>query len=212
MEKSISIEGYINDLSSSKPTPGGGSAAALSGALSSALASMVFNLTIGKKAYESYDDEIKNKITHALKACEEYNKILLQFMKRDEEAFGSFMEAFKLPKNTDEEKSIRNEEMQKGYKKALEVPFSLAKSCIELYEYIYIAAEYGSSNVISDAGVGAALLYAAIESSILNVNINLTGIEDEKYKDDIIKNCEKIKKEASDYRSKILDIVYSKIK
>ncbi|KYH30137.1 MULTISPECIES: cyclodeaminase/cyclohydrolase family protein [Clostridium] len=212
MEKNISIEGYINDLSSSKPTPGGGSAAALSAGLSSALTSMVFNLTIGKKAYENYNDEIKGKITYALRACEEYNKILLQFMKKDEEAFGSFMEVFKLPKHTEEEKLIRNEEIQKGYKRALEVPLNLAKSCIELYKYIHIASEYGNTNVVSDAGVGAILLYAAIESSILNVNVNLAGIKDENYKEQIIKECEKIKKEASDYRSKILDIVYSKIK
>ncbi|QGU95001.1 methenyltetrahydrofolate cyclohydrolase [Clostridium bovifaecis] len=212
MEKKVSIESYICDLSSSKPTPGGGSAAALTGALSSALTAMVFNLTIGKKVYESYNEEIKNKIDDALKACEEYNQLMVEFMKRDEEAFLSLMKAFKLSKSTEEEKILRNKELTKGYENALEVPFTLAKSGLELYKYVYIAAQYGNASVISDAGVGAILLYSTIESSILNVNINLSGIKDEKYKENILNKCDEMIKEALDYKSKILELVYSKIK
>lgn len=212
MDKNVSIENYIYDLSSSKPTPGGGSAAALAGALSSALTAMVFNLTIGKKVYENYSEETKSKINDALKACQEYNQLMIEFMQQDEEAFLSLMKSFKLSKSTEEERAIRDREITKGYENALEVPLNLAKSGVELYKYIDIAAQYGNNSVISDAGVGAILLYSTIESSILNVNINLSGIKDEKYKESILSRCNEISKEALDYKSKILEIVYSKIK
>lgn len=211
MQKKIIIESYIDKLSSNSPTPGGGSAAALAGALSSALTAMVFNLTIGKKVYENYTEEIKSEINDALYACEKYNELLLEFMDKDEDAFLSLMKSFKLSKTTEEEKKIRNNEIAKGYKNALEVPLALATKGVDLYKYIDIAARYGNANVISDAGVGAILLYSSIESSILNVKINLSGIMDEEYKNYIEMKCSDILKDASEHKSNILQIVYSKI-
>lgn len=212
MKNNVSIEEYISVLSSNSPTPGGGSAAALSGALSSALTSMVFNLTIGKKSYENYAENIKEKIIKAQEECKKYNELLLTFMKKDEEAFMSLMKAFKLAKDTEEEKLIRRGEIEKGYRNAIEVPLALAKEGLELYKYIAIAAQYGSLNVISDAGVGAILLCSTIESSILNVHVNLKGIKDERYKDNISSECGEVLKKASNYKSDILEKVYLKIK
>lgn len=212
MNNNISIGEYIDDLASNKPTPGGGSAAALAGAMSSALTSMVFNLTVDKKIYEGYSSEIKSKIDNALKSCQKYNELFIEYMRKDEEAFLNFMKAFKLPKSTEEEKALRDKELANGYITALCVPLSLAEEGIKLFENINVAAEYGNNNLISDAGVAAILLYASIESSIINVKINLVGIKDKEYKENVENRCNDILKEAEDYKSKILKIVNSKIK
>lgn len=212
MKNNISIGEYIDDLASNKPTPGGGSAAALAGAMSSALTSMVFNLTVDKKLYEGYSSEIKSKINNALKYCEKYNELFIEYMRKDEEAFLNFMKAFKLPKSTEEEKALGDKEVANGYITALRVPLSLAEEGIKLYEHINVAAEYGNNNLISDAGVAAILLYASIESSIINVKINLAGIKDKEFKENVENRCNDMLKEAEDYKSKILKIVNSKIK
>lgn len=211
MQKNWAIEEYIEKLSSNSPTPGGGSAAAITSALSSALTAMVFNLTIGKKLYEGYDNDIKEKVNQALNVSEKYNKLLLDFMDKDEEAFLSLMNSFKLPKSNDEDKRIRQCEIDKGYRNALKVPLDLAQSSLKFYEFVLIASQYGNKNVISDAGVAAILLYSSIESSILNVNINLSGIKDEKYRKIIEDKCNEILKKALEYKNQITHIVYSKI-
>lgn len=211
MQKNLMIKDYIEKLSSKEPIPGGGSAAALAGALSSALTAMVFNLTIGKKVYEEYNDEEKALINASLKKIEECNVELMDFMDKDGEAFLSLMAAFRLPKESQEEKIKRNESIQLGYENALKLPLNLAKKCIEIYEYVLVASKYGNKNVISDAGVAAILLQGAVESAILNVKINLNGIKDEDYKKNIEAECRKITEEALLKKVEIMKIVNSKI-
>ncbi len=211
MQKNLMIKDYIEKLSSKEPIPGGGSAAALAGALSSALTAMVFNLTIGKKVYEEYNEEEKALINTTLKKIEDCNIELMDFMDKDGEAFLSLMAAFRLPKESQEDKIKRNDKIQLGYENALKVPLNLAKKCIELYEYVLVASKYGNKNVISDAGVAAILLQGAVESAILNVKINLSGIKDEDYKENIESECRKITEEALLKKVKIMKIVNSKI-
>lgn len=211
MQKKWSIEEYIKKLSSNSPTPGGGSVAAITSALSSALTSMVFNLTVGKKVYESYDDKTKEEVNHALNISEKYNEVLLDFMDKDQEAFLSLVNSFKLPKDNDKNKKIRQFEIDKGYRNALKIPLELAQKSLEFYEFILIASKYGNKNLISDAGVAAILLYSSIESSILNVNVNASGIKDEKYRKIIEDKCNEILKKALEYKNEITHIVYSKI-
>ncbi len=205
------IKDYIEKLSSKEPIPGGGSAAALAGALSSALTAMVFNLTIGKKVYEEYNEEEKALINTTLKKIEGCNIELMDFMDKDGEAFLSLMAAFRLPKESQEDKRKRNDKIQLGYENALKVPLNLAKKCIELYEYVLVASKYGNKNVISDAGVAAILLQGAVESAVLNVKVNLSGIKDEDYKKNIEVECRKITEEALLKKVKIMRIVNSKI-
>ncbi|MCY6353894.1 cyclodeaminase/cyclohydrolase family protein [Clostridium sp. ZS2-4] len=211
MQKNLMIKDYIEKLSSKEPIPGGGSAAALAGAVSSALTAMVFNLTIGKKVYEEYNEEEKVLINTSLKKIEECNIELMNFMDKDGEAFLSLMTAFRLPKESQEEKIKRNEKIQLGYENALNIPLNLAKKCIEIYEYVLVAAEYGNKNVISDAGVAAILLQGAVESAVLNVKINLNGIKDEDYKKNIEVQCNKITEEALLKKEEIMKMVNSKI-
>ncbi|MCD3233350.1 cyclodeaminase/cyclohydrolase family protein [Clostridium botulinum D/C] len=205
------LEEYINKLSSKEPTPGGGSAAALVSSLSSSLTAMMLNLTVGKKLYESYDDKLKKNIDETLKKSSEYNDLFLDYMDKDEEAFLTLMDAFKLPKNDDEEKSIRKKEIEKGYEKALMIPLNLARESLKFYKEILTTVKYGNPNLISDGGVAAILLYSAVESCMLNVKINLSGITDESKRENIINECNSILEKALNYKIDIMEIVESKI-
>ena len=152
MQKNLVLEEYINKLSSKEPTPGGGSAAALVSALSSSLIAMMLNLTVGKKRYEGYSDKLKKEIDDTLKDTLEFNEKFLAFMDEDEKSFLTLMDAFKLPKDTEEEKEIRKKEIDNGYEIALNTPLNLAREALCYYENIFTAVKYGNPNLISDAG------------------------------------------------------------
>lgn len=207
MQKDIIIEKYIEELSSSSPVPGGGSAAALVSSLCSALTAMVFNLTVGKKGYDELNSFEKDSVDKALENSKIFNEKLLQFMDKDSEAFLDFMKTFKLPKGNEEDLKFREEEIQKGYKKALSIPLSLAEECVKFYESVLIACKYGNKNVISDAGVATILLHAAIESCILNVKINLLGLKDEEDKLIVQNRCNELLNTALDYKLRLMEIV-----
>jgi methenyltetrahydrofolate cyclohydrolase len=202
-----SVREFADELASKSPAPGGGSVAALSASIASALSSMVFNLTIGKKIYNTYNEEDKNKVNISQNDSEIAKDEFLKLMNDDTEAFLKLMKTFKLPKATDEEKRNRSEKIQEGYKGALEVPFNVAEKAFDMYKYIYTAVELGNKNAISDAGVAALMLQAAIESAILNVKINLTSIKDKDYKDKISCKSEQFVNEGRKKRDEILALV-----
>ena len=122
MFENMSITEFTDKLSSEEPVPGGGGAAALSAALAASLTAMVFNLTIGKKVFEEYDDIIKIHILESLNKVENVKKEFLTFIDKDAKAFSPIISAYKLPKVTEEEKRIRSEKIQEGYKLAAGVP------------------------------------------------------------------------------------------
>lgn len=211
MFKNLMLKDFVDELGSASPAPGGGSAAALSASLSSALTAMVFNLTVGKKVYYEYDEEKKAVIEAQLSKVSELRFEFLNDIDRDAEAFLSLMAAFKLPKNTEEEKNARNKKIEAGYKSALEVPMGLARKCFGVYESIYAAAKWGNKNAVSDAGVAALLLQTAIESALLNVRINLASVQDDNLKKSIESECTRLRKQGELKRDEIMDIVYGKI-
>ena len=205
------VREFTDELASNAPAPGGGSVAALSASIASALNSMVFNLTIGKKVYNTYSEEDKNNVISSQKISEDAKDEFLNLMNKDTEVFLKVMEAFKLPKSTDEEKKIRSTKIQESYKAALEVPFEVAEKAFNMYDYIYTAVKLGNKNAISDAGVAALMLQAAIEGAVLNVKINLSSIKDEEYKSSISIKCEKFVSEGRRLRDEILALVNESI-
>lgn len=170
---------FIEDLASSSPAPGGGAAAALSGALGISLTSMVYNLTVGKKAYENLSDELKDNLNNNLKECKRLYLKMLEYIEMDKVAFLALMDSYKLPKVTEEEKIVRKNVIKQRTLDAMNIPFKLAKAGIEFYKNIEFAIKYGNENLISDAAISAIMLNACIESSIINVEINLAQIDDE---------------------------------
>jgi len=168
---------FLDELASSSPAPGGGSVAALSGALGAALSSMVCNLTIGKENYESVQTEMKN----VLKRSEQLRRELMVLIDKDTEAFNEVMKALKMTKDTDEQKEKRRQALQKGYKTAAQVPLETASTCEKVLDVAAIAAEKGNKNSITDAAVSALMAQAGVEAAVLNVRINLGSIKDAEF-------------------------------
>lgn len=212
MFKNLMLKDFMDKLSSNEPVPGGGGASALSAASACALCSMVFNLTIGKKIYNEYDNNIKKTIKDALTKAENKCKLFMELMDKDAEAFSYFMAIFRLPKTTEKEIKLRNEKIQEGYKDALKVPLKIARECNQIYELIDIACDFGNKNLISDAGVAAENLKCAVNSSIINVKVNIVNIKDVVYKNDIESECDNISNYSSEYYKKIIAKVNEHLK
>ena len=177
-----SLNEFIEKAASNSPTPGGGNVSAVVATLAASMVSMVANLTIGKKGYEEVQDKAK-KAADDLKNIIEDLKTLTE---KDMAVFSKFMEALRMPKDTDEQKAKRTEAMQQAAKTATEVPMEICRKCLEILKISVPIASYGNKGAISDAGVGAYVAEAALRAAMLSVDINLPGIKDaafvEKYK------------------------------
>ncbi len=206
-----SLKEYIAATASGEPTPGGGSVAALVGSLGGALTNMVNNLTVGKKAYEELSEEIKSKIANNSKEVEKRIEDLTGIVDEDTKAFDKVMEAFKLPKETDEEKIARTKAIQEGYKVALEVPLRCAEKCLRILELQDVFANYGNVNAITDVGVGTLLAYSGLEGALFNVTINLGSIKDEEFKKEVSAKVDNILKEGKKVKEELLNIVYKRL-
>lgn len=168
---------FLDTLASNAPTPGGGSVAALSGALAAGLLTMVCDLTIGKKQYADVEDEIKQLREQA----EAARATLQQLVQGDVEAFNRLSVAYKLPRVTDADAATRRAAIQTTTRNATEVPLRIAQAALVLLPLCTPLAQKGSRNAVSDVGVAAQLIRAAVPSALLNVDINLPVLEDKQY-------------------------------
>ncbi len=171
------LSAFLDDLASHSPAPGGGSVAALAGALGAALAAMVCNLTIGKKKYGAVEEEMKKILVQA----EEMRGLFTALIDKDTEAFNKVMEAFGLPKDTEPQKALRSAAIREATKEATMVPLEVMKHCIDALALVQQVAASGNVNSVSDAGVSAYMLNAAVESAALNVRINLNNLNDSEF-------------------------------
>ncbi len=202
------ISNFLDELASNSPTPGGGSVAALAGALGAGLISMVGNLTVGKKKYEDVEEDIKKIIGSSEKLrCE-----LSQLIEEDVKVFNNFMATYKMPKETEDEKKIRTEKIQESLIEAAKVPLKVAYKCLDVLSLSKEVAEKGNINVVSDAGVAALMAEAALESALLNVKINLRMIKDEKVRTELFSSIKEILLKEKGQKEKVLEIVEEKIR
>jgi len=174
-----SIKQFLEELGSELSAPGGGSVAGLIAALSGALNSMVYSLTIGKKNYMSLDDNEKMIINKFEKESREFTLRSLELMEDDRKNFLKLMECYKLPKDTEEEKRKRTLAIKENTIKSMEAPLILAREGLGFYENLKIMAKYGNKMLLSDLAISAILLNSSIESSIVNVKVNLNGLRSE---------------------------------
>ena len=207
----MTLEKYSDVLASNEPAPGGGSTAALSGLMAAALTMMVVNLSVGKKSYEALDEAIKQKFIEDFHNVEGLKKELSQLVDEDTAAFNKFMEAMKLPKDTEEQKKVREEKMQKASIYALEIPLKTAEKCLGILQNQEVIATYGNKNAISDVGVGALMALAGLEGAVLNVKINIPGIMDESIKNTASVKVEKLLTEGARLQKNIMEIVNKRI-
>jgi formiminotetrahydrofolate cyclodeaminase len=175
--KDKSIDVFLDELASKSATPGGGSAAAVMGAQSAALTSMVCNLTIGKPKYA----EVELQMQELLAKSENLRQVLIGMIKADVDVFDRLMACYGMAKETDEEKTARSAAIQNVLKEATEVPLACAKACAEAITLSRIAADKGNTAVISDAGVAVMAGYAGLKSAALNVYINAGSLKDREF-------------------------------
>ncbi len=167
------LQHYLDDLASAQPTPGGGSAAALSGALGAALASMVARLTLGKVEYASVQQEMEKLLQHT-EALREYFQQLIQ---ADIDAYAQLSAAFKLPRTTDEERAIRITTIQARLAAAALVPLEVAERAVQLMEGCQRIAEIGNTHVLSDIGMATTLASSAATGAAWMVRVNLQSMK-----------------------------------
>ena len=207
MTANSSIQTFLDDLASERPTPGGGGAAAVSGAIGAALVSMVANLTIGKKNYEAVwqDLEAVNAKAVALRAE------LIRAIDEDVVAFNAVMGAYGLPRATDEEKAKRAAAIQAALKDATLAPLRAVKACFEVIRLSAAAAEKGNLNVISDAGVAVLSANAGLRSAALNVFINAKAIKDRDFAEKQIAEVNALLAQAGETTESVYQTVRTKI-
>lgn len=204
---SRTVSSFADELSTDSPAPGGGSVAALAGALAAALAAMVANLTFGKKEYHTHWSELEQA---AVKA-QEYKDAMLSAVDEDTRAFNHLMATFGLPKKTDEQKAIRSQAIEQATIRATLVPLGVVQNALEILALIKIVAEKGNINAVSDAGVGASMARGAAEGAALNVFINLKNISDQQLVAQYRTQAQTILSECQSQAAQVLEIVSKKI-
>ncbi len=201
------ISQFMDELASSAPAPGGGSVAALAGAMGAALVSMVCNLTIGKKKYADVEEEIKA----ILGQSESLRQELMSLLEEDVAAYTRVSEAMKMPRDTEEQKALREEALEKALKEATKVPLRVAEACVKVIDLCRPVAEKGNINAVSDAGVAVVMAEAGLRSAALNVLINLGWIKDEAFKKEAQAKLDKLLEGKSNLKEEVYELVRSKL-
>ena len=201
------VEEFCQILGSSAPAPGGGSVAALSGALGAELVSMVCHLSIGKAGLEEFQELLKE----SLEKSQGLAKELLERVDLDTLAFNDVMAAFKMPKETEQEKSTRRDAIQSGYKVAVQSPLGIAEGCVAVLQVAEKLIGKFNTNAMSDFGVSALQAHAGLEGAIMNVRINLPSIKDEKFVAQTNKAVAALLEKGSTHKEKIYTYVQNNI-
>ena len=203
----MKVNEFVDLMASDEPAPGGGSAAALEGALGAALTAMVCALTVGKKKYADVQEL-------AIESQKKGNELKAQFVDvidRDTEAFNAVSAVFAMPKDTDEEKAARSAALQEATLYATQVPLRTMKTAFGVFEIVRAMAAVGNPNSVSDAGVGALAARSAVLGAGLNVRINAAGLKDRAAADALVAEADRLAAEAERAEREVLEIVASKI-
>lgn len=203
----MKLTDFIDEVSRESPAPGGGSIAALAGALGASLSSMVSNLTANKRG----SDAVDKILNEAAEQCQQIKEALVKAIDEDTNAFNSYMNARRLPNKSAEEKKIREEAMQAGLKQAVMVPLNTAKQSLRAIEIAEVVAKNGNPNSITDVGVGAQSAYTGVLGGVYNVLINLKDIKDQKFNEEMKKTCVELKEKAQKKLNEVLSFVESKL-
>ena len=203
----MSLTAFADETASESPAPGGGSISAYVGALGVSLGTMVANLSSHKRGWDDRWEEFSNWADMGMA----YQKELLALVDEDTNAFNKIMDAFALPKGSDEEQAVRHQAIEDATKYATEVPFKVLGKAYESMEVILAMARLGNPNSITDAGVGALCARTAVRGALLNVKINASGLNDRAFAESIVEQGEEIAKKAKSIESEIMALVEDKI-
>lgn len=202
------VTAFLDSLASSAPAPGGGSVAALSGAMGAALVSMVCNLTIGKARYADVETAMRDTLDRA----EALRHDLQELAQADLEAFNRLSAAYKLPRTTDADLAIRRDAIQASLKRATEVPLRTARAAAAILPLCPAVAEGGNQAAVSDVGVAALLAHASVRSALMNVEINLRVLDDPIYKRQVRAEVDRLTEGLAAEAERIVAMVEAKLK
>ena len=200
--RNMSINEFAKIVASESPVPGGGSIAALCGALSAALSEMVANLTVGKKKYA----ECKEEMTEIINEASLLREKLLNYIEEDSLAYNKVVEAYKLPKESEEEKVFRILKIEEGLKIAASVPLKVAETSFEIFPLVEAVVERGNKSSVTDALVGAMMARTGVLSAVLNIRINLDSIKDDEFVKELKAKADFLENETNAYEKKILEL------
>ncbi len=199
------LRAYHDALAGKSATPGGGSAAAVIGGLGAALVSMVANLTAGRKKFAAVEEDMQNLLTASAQLMDS----MLRLASEDSVAFDGVMAAYALPKETDEEKERRQKAIWQGYRDACQVPLAVAADAVEILKLAIVAAEKGNPNAVSDAAVAGYAAYAALNSALLNVRINVKNLPDDEWTQNTLQLVEKLRCDGEELQATVQAITDS---
>jgi formiminotetrahydrofolate cyclodeaminase len=201
------VAAFLDELASGAPTPGGGSAAAIMGAMGAALISMVCNVTLGKKGQEAVAAEMKE----VREESETLRAALTSMVADDIAAFDGLMSAYRLPKATDDEKSARAEAIQVSLHAATETPLACARACARVIALANRAGENGYTGVVSDAGVGVLAANTALRSAALNVLVNVPSLKDRSFAAAAAAEIKQLLDDCARESERVFDLVRSRL-
>lgn len=208
MVESMTIQEFLDVLSSKEPVPGGGGASALAGALGNALGQMVANLTIGKKKYALVEDEIK-ELAERMKGIQGQFTALAD---QDAKVFAPLAKCYSLPSGTEEEKAYKAEVMEARLLDASLVPMEIMEKASEMLEIMDILADKGSRMAVSDVGVGVQFIRTALLGAVMNVYINTRSMKNREKAEEMNEKAERLIKEGTEAADRIYQKVLEQLR
>ena len=196
----LNVKEYIDQTASSTPVPGGGSAAALSGALAAGLTQMVAGLTIGRKGFEAVEVEMQGIVEQAAGLREK----CVANIDRDSDAYNGVIEAFRLPKESEREKTARTDAIQKALQHASRVPLETAELAARIIDLAVQVVTKGNPNAVTDGAVAASLARTAALGGVMNVRINLASIKDRDFADQMARRVDELEARVKQVERDIL--------
>ena len=204
----LTVREFLDKVAGNDPVPGGGSIAALNGAVASALAAMVAGLTVDKKGYEADRDLMLRIQSLAVGRLEEF----IKDVDRDSEAYNKVFACFGMPKSTDEEKQARSAAIQDATKFAALVPMQVARNAYELMDIISDVARKGNRNAVTDACVAMMSARSAVLGALMNVRINLGSLKDEAFVKQLQAEADELEHKACDKEKELLDTINQELR
>lgn len=205
------VKQFIDEVASSSPAPGGGSISALSSSIGLALTQMVGALSNSKKKFKTLDEHIKDEFNGVLQEFDKLRQEMMDLIDQDTDAFNFIMDAFKLPKDSEEDKKKRLEAITEATKKAVYVPYRVAELSMKAMSQLNIILVYGNRNTLSDLGVSVLMLHAGIEGAILNVKINLKGLQDEVFVEEYKTKVQQLFRNSYMIKNEIMTKIHNKL-
>lgn len=207
----MTVADFSSEVDSNSPAPGGGSVAALASNVGVGLARMMAHLSFGKKKYEALDEEIRLEFVERFNKLGDLRQELVDLIDEDTESFKEFMKAIKMPKETEEEIKMRKRAIEDATIFSIDVPFKTARVSLEALELVDYLIQHGNQNTITDIGVGILMIYAGLEGAILNVKVNLKGLENKELYDMYSDKCMEMLDKSKCIKDNLISNIHYKL-